>query len=321
MNNVFSKDTKLITTPGYAAQKVADIQAKSSAQLTMARLLRDPASVLSAIVIIGIVLFAVCAPLIAQWTGHGPAEQFRETGLSAAGIPVGPSGEFLLGTDQLGRDVFVRLAYGARVSLIVGVVASLIASGIGVIIGATAGFFGGWVDTLLSRVIDLVMSVPFLLVAIALVAVLGPSLGLSIIVIVFFSWAGLARVIRGQVLAIREREYIEAARSLGESRVSMMFRDVLPNLVVPIIVYTTLGIPAAVVFEATLSFLGLGIVPPTPSWGNMLADAANGSMYMVAPWMVLVPGLALLALTLAFNLLGDGLRDALDPTSTRGNKA
>lgn len=320
-NNVFSKDTKLITTPGYAAQKVADIQAKSSMQLTTARLLRDPASVISAVAILGIVLFAICAPLIAQWTGHGPTEQFRETGLSAAGIPVGPGSEFLLGTDQLGRDVFVRLAYGARVSLLVGVVASLIASAIGVVVGATAGFFGGWVDTLLSRIIDLVMSVPFLLVAIALVAVLGPSLGLSIVVIVFFSWAGLARVIRGQVLAIREREYIEAARSLGESRWSMMFRDVLPNLVVPIIVYTTLGIPAAVVFEATLSFLGLGIVPPTPSWGNMLADAANGSMYMVAPWMVLVPGLALLALTLAFNLLGDGLRDALDPTSSKGNKA
>ena len=321
MNRVFSKDTKLITTPGYAAQKVADIQAKSSAQLTLTRLVRDPASVISAIVILGIVVFAICAPLIAQATGHGVAEQFRETGLSAAGIPVGPSGEFLLGTDQLGRDILVRLAYGARVSLLVGVVASLIASTIGVIIGATAGFFGGWVDTLLSRIIDLVMSVPFLLVAIALVAVLGPSLGLSIIVIVFFSWAGLARVIRGQVLAIREREYIEAARSLGDSRWSTMFRDVLPNLVVPIIVYTTLGIPAAVVFEATLSFLGLGIVPPTPSWGNMLADAANGSMYMVAPWMVLVPGLALLALTLAFNLLGDGLRDALDPTSSKGNKA
>ena len=321
MNSVFSKDTKLIVTPGYAAQKAADIQAKSSWQLTFARLVRDPASVLSAAVIVIIVLFAIGAPLIAQWTGHGPTEQFRETGLSEAGIPVGPNSEFLLGTDQLGRDVFVRLAYGAQVSLLVGVIASLVASAIGVIVGATAGFFGGWVDTVLSRIVDLVMSVPFLLVAIALVAVLGPSLGLSIVVIVFFSWAGLARVIRGQVLAIREREYIEAARSLGETRWSLMLRDVLPNLVVPSLVYTTRGMPAAVVFEATLSFLGLGVVPPTPSWGNMLADAANGSMYMVAPWMVLVPGLALLALTLAFNLLGDGLRDALDPTSSKGNKA
>lgn len=314
----FSQETKFILTPAAAAQKASDIQAKSSWQLTISRLRRDPASVMSSIVIMLMVLFAICAPLIAQITGHGPSEQFRETGLSPSGIPVGPNAEFWLGTDQLGRDVFVRLAYGARVSLLVGVVASLIAAGIGILVGTIAGFFGGIVDTILSRVVDLVMSVPFLLVAIALVSVLGPSLGLSIGVIVFFSWAGLARVIRGQVLAIREREFIEAARSLGESRWSMMFRDVLPNLIVPIVVYTTLMIPAAIVFEATLSFLGLGIVPPTPSWGNMLADAANGSMYMVAPWMVLVPGLSLLLLTLAFNLLGDGLRDALDPSSARG---
>ncbi|QIK64905.1 ABC transporter permease [Leucobacter viscericola] len=304
-----------------AAKQAVGIKARGSWQLTMRRLSKDPASIASALVILFAILFAIGAPLIAQWTGHGPTEQFRETGLSSAGIPVGPNAEFLLGTDQLGRDILVRLAYGTRISLLVGVVASLAASAIGVIIGTIAGFFSGVTDTILSRVIDLVMSVPFLLVAIALVSVLGPSLGLSIVVIVFFSWSGLARVIRGQVLALREREFIEAARSLGESRFSMMYRDVLPNLVVPIIVYTTLMIPAAIVFEATLSFLGLGIVPPTPSWGNMLADAANGSMYLVAPWMVLVPGLALLALTLAFNLLGDGLRDALDPTSVRGAKA
>lgn len=301
-------------------KQVIQIKAKSSARLTMTRLLRDPACVASAIVIISISLVAIFAPAIAEWAGHGPTEQFRETGLSSSGIPVGPNGEFLFGTDQLGRDFFVRLAYGARISLIVGVAASLVASFIGVLIGATAGFFGGKVDAFLSRFIDLVLSVPFLLVAIALVAVLGPSLGLSISVIVFFSWAGLARVIRGQVIAIREREYIESARSLGESRRSMIFHDVLPNLIVPIIVYTTLGIPAAIVFEATLSFLGLGIVPPTPSWGNMLADAAKGSMYLVAPWMVLVPGLALLALTLAFNLLGDGLSDATDPSTAKGKK-
>lgn len=321
MSKVFSKETRVLLTPAAAARRAAEVRARGSWQLTLSRLVRDPASVASALVILLLVLFAIGAPLIAQWTGHGPTEQFRETGLSSAGIPVGPSGEFLLGTDQLGRDVFVRLAYGARVSLLVGVLASLIASTIGILIGMIAGFFGGVTDTILSRVIDLVMSVPFLLVAIATVSVLGPSLQLSIAVIVFFSWTGLARVIRGQVLAVREREFIEAARSLGESRLSIMFRNVLPNLVVPIIVYTTLMIPAAVVFEATLSFLGMGIVPPTPSWGNMLADAANGSMYMVAPWMVLVPGLALLALTLAFNLLGDGLRDALDPSSSKGGKS
>ncbi|MFB9309460.1 ABC transporter permease [Agromyces hippuratus] len=309
-------------TPAAAARASTEVQARGSGRLTLTRLLRDPASIASMIAILLIVAFALCAPLIAAWTGHGPTEQFRETGLTPEGIPVGPNAEFLFGTDQLGRDVLVRLAYGAQVSLLVGVLASIVASVIGIAIGTIAGFSGGVVDTVLSRTMDLVMSVPFLLCAIALVSVLGPSLSLSIAVIVFFSWTGLARVIRGQVLALRHREFVEAARSLGASRTSIMFRDILPNLVVPIIVYTTLMIPAAIVFEATLSFLGLGIVPPTPSWGNMLADAANGSLYLVAWWMVVVPGGALLALTLAFNLLGDGLRDALDPAAvSKGKRA
>lgn len=309
-------------TPAAAARASTEVQARGSGRLTLTRLLRDPASIASLIAILLIIAFALCAPLIAAWTGHGPTEQFRETGLTPEGIPVGPNSEFLLGTDQLGRDVLVRLAYGAQVSLLVGVLASIVASVIGIAIGTISGFSGGVVDTVLSRTMDLVMSVPFLLCAIALVSVLGPSLSLSIAVIVFFSWTGLARVIRGQVLALRHREFVEAARSLGASRTSIMFRDILPNLVVPIIVYTTLMIPAAIVFEATLSFLGLGIVPPTPSWGNMLADAANGSLYLVAWWMVVVPGGALLALTLAFNLLGDGLRDALDPAAvSKGKRA
>ena len=309
-------------TPAAAASASTEVQARGSGRLTLTRLLRDPASIASLIAILLIIAFALCAPLIAAWTGHGPTEQFRETGLTPEGIPVGPNSEFLFGTDQLGRDVLVRLAYGAQVSLLVGVLASIVASVIGIAIGTIAGFSGGVVDTVLSRTMDLVMSVPFLLCAIALVSVLGPSLSLSIAVIVFFSWTGLARVIRGQVLALRHREFVEAARSLGASRTSIMFRDILPNLVVPIIVYTTLMIPAAIVFEATLSFLGLGIVPPTPSWGNMLADAANGSLYLVAWWMVVVPGGALLALTLAFNLLGDGLRDALDPAAvSKGKRA
>ncbi|KRC63224.1 ABC transporter permease [Agromyces sp. Root81] len=309
-------------TPAAAARASTEVQARGSGRLTLTRLLRDPASIASMIAILLIIAFALCAPLIAAWTGHGPTEQFRETGLTPEGIPVGPNSEFLLGTDQLGRDVLVRLAYGAQVSLLVGVLASIVASVIGIAIGTISGFSGGVVDTVLSRTMDLVMSVPFLLCAIALVSVLGPSLSLSIAVIVFFSWTGLARVIRGQVLALRHREFVEAARSLGASRTSIMFRDILPNLVVPIIVYTTLMIPAAIVFEATLSFLGLGIVPPTPSWGNMLADAANGSLYLVAWWMVVVPGGALLALTLAFNLLGDGLRDALDPAAvSKGKRA
>lgn len=316
---LFSSETKFIITPAQAARRAAQhAHTPGVLRLTMRRLLRDPVSVASLIFIFLVILFALCAPLIAMWTGHGPTEQFRETGLSPAGIPVAPNSEFLFGTDQLGRDILVRLAYGSRVSLLVGVVASLTASFIGVIVGLVAGFYGGVVDTILSRTMDFVMSVPFLLGALALVSVMGPSLGLSVGVIVFFSWTSLARVIRGQVIAYKHREFVEAARSLGASRFSIMFRDILPNLTVPIVVYTTLMIPASIEFEATLSFLGLGIVPPTPSWGNMLADAASGSLYLVAWWMVLVPGLALLLLTLAFNLFGDGLHDTLDPASKKG---
>ncbi|MFV0383461.1 ABC transporter permease [Paracoccus sp. (in: a-proteobacteria)] len=290
---------------------------RSSLELTMRRLARDRASLIALCVIVLVVLLAVFAPLVAQMTGHSPIRQFRDTGLTPMGIPVGPNAEFWLGTDQLGRDVLVRLAYGARVSLLVGVLASLAASCIAVIVGTTAGYFGGWVDTLLSRLIDLVMSVPFLLCALALVSVMGPSLMLSVTVIVFFSWAAMARVIRGQVISLRRQEFVQASKSLGAGPLSIMVVDILPNLSVPIIVYTTMMIPSAIVFEATLSFLGMGIVPPTPSWGGMLADASSNSLYLVAWWMVFVPGLALLATTLAFNILGDGLRDALDPKSAR----
>jgi len=282
-------------------------------ELTMRRLWADKASVIAACFILLLVAFAAAAPLIEAWAGHSPIQQFRDTGLSAMGLPVAPNGEFVLGTDQLGRDVLVRLAYGARVSLLVGVLASLAASFIGVTIGLIAGFYGGWADTLLSRGMDLVMSVPFLLCALALVSVFGPSLALSVGVIVFFSWTTMGRVIRGQVLSLREREFVQASRSLGAGPLSIMFLDILPNLSVPIIIYTTMMIPSAIVFEATLSFLGLGIVPPAPSWGGMLADAAANSIYLVAWWLVLVPGTALLLTTLSFNILGDGLRDALDP--------
>lgn len=282
-------------------------------ELTFRRLWADKASVAAACFILFLVVFAAAAPLVEAWIGHSPIQQFRDTGLSEMGLPVAPNGEFIFGTDQLGRDVIVRLAYGARVSLMVGVLASLAAAAIGVTIGIIAGFYGGWADSLLSRGMDLVMSVPFLLCALALVSVFGPSLALSIGVIVFFSWTTMGRVIRGQVLSLREREFVQASRSLGASPLSIMFVDILPNLSVPIIIYTTMMIPGAIVFEATLSFLGLGIVPPAPSWGGMLADAAANSIYLVAWWLVIVPGMALLVTTLSFNILGDGLRDAFDP--------
>ncbi len=282
-------------------------------ELTLRRLARDRASLVAACFIVLLIAFALAAPLVADITGHTAIEQYRKIGMSPMGLPVGPNHDFWLGADHLGRDVLVRLAYGARISLIVGVVASLAAALIGITIGTTAGFAGGKVDMVLSRIMDLVMSVPFLLCALALVSVFGPSLSLSIGVIVFFSWTTMGRVIRAEVSSLRRREFVAASRSLGAGPVSIVLRDILPNLSVPIIVYTTMMIPTAIVFEATLSFLGLGIVPPTPSWGGMLADASANSIYLVAWWLVVFPGLALLLTTLAFNILGDGLRDALDP--------
>jgi ABC-type dipeptide/oligopeptide/nickel transport system permease subunit len=284
----------------------------------MWRRLRTDRASMAAIGFIALVaLLAATAPLLAHLTGHAFAEQFRDTGMTPDGLPVGPSSSFWMGTDQLGRDVFVRLAYGAQVSLLVGVVASLIAAVIGVTVGLLAGYFGSWLDAVLSRLTDFVMSIPFLLCALALVSVFGASVALCLFVVVFFSWAVTGRVIRAQVRALKEREFVEASRSLGASTVSIIFKDILPNLTESIIVYATQMIPSAIVFEATLSFLGMGIVPPQPSWGGMLADAASNSTYMIAPWLVFAPGSMLLFTTLSVNILGDGLRDALDPKAGR----
>jgi len=292
-----------------------DIEGRSPLRLAWARLRHDRVAIASTVTIAMLVLVAVGAPLIAHLVGHGPYTQYRLTGLTRDGLPVGPSGRFLLGTDNLGRDLFVRIVYGARVSLLVGVGSTLIAITAGVVIGVAAGYLGGVVDTFLARFMDVVLSFPFLLVAIAIVSVVGPSLTVSVLVIAFFSWATVGRIIRGQTLSIREREYIEAARSLGAGDLRIMVVDVLPNLEAPIIVYTTLLIRTAIVFESTLSFLGLGVVPPTPTWGSLLADSLQ--YYQVAWWYVLFPGLALLITTLAFNLLGDSVRDALDPRTER----
>jgi ABC-type dipeptide/oligopeptide/nickel transport system permease subunit len=281
------------------------------------RLRRDKSAMIALSFVVLIVIFALCAPLLEILTGHEFAQQFRDTGLSPQGLPAGPGGEFLLGTDHLGRDVFIRLAYGARISLMVGVIAALAAAFIGVLVGLLAGYFGGWVDAVLSRLTDFVMSIPFLLCALALVAVFGASFFLCLFVVIFFSWAVIGRVIRAQVRSLKEREFVEASRSLGASTGSIIVKDILPNLTESIIVYATQLIPSAIVFEASLSFLGMGIVPPTPSWGGMLADASANSIYMLAPWLVLAPGLMLLLTTLAFNILGDGLRDALDPKAGR----
>jgi peptide/nickel transport system permease protein len=297
----------------------AEIQGRSPWELAWVRLRNDRVAIGSMTVIVLITLVAIFAPLIARLIGHGLGDQYPYTALNGYGLPVGPSRTFLFGADDLGRDVLVRVAYGARISLVAGVVASGLAVIGGGIVGMVAGYFGTVVDTALSRFMDVILSFPLLLFAIALVSIVGPSLMVTIAVIAFFSWAVVGRIIRGQTLSLREKEFVEAARSLGASDLRIMFVDILPNLVAPLLVYTTLLIPASIVFEASLSFLGLGVVPPTPSWGNMLSDAEP--YYKVAWWFIIFPGAALLFTTLAFNLLGDSVRDALDPRYARLFKA
>jgi peptide/nickel transport system permease protein len=292
-----------------------EIEGRSPWRLAFDRLRHDRVAIASAVVIVLVALMAIFAPVVSAIVGHGPDTQYRTTGLSPAGIPVGPNSTFLLGTDELGRDVLVRIFYGARVSLLAGVGASVIAVAIGVVIGLLAGYFSGPVDTALSRFMDVVLSLPYLVFAIALISVVGPSLVVSIAVIAFFSFASVGRIVRGQVLSIRQKEFVEASQSLGAGDLRIMFVDILPNVLAPVIVYTTLLIPLAIVFEATLSFLGLGVVPPTPDWGSMLAESVQ--YYQVAWWYVVFPGLALLITTLAFNLLGDSVRDAFDPRYKR----
>ena len=292
-------------------ETTATVEARGPWQLAWQRLRRDKVAMICAVVIVLILLMAVFAPLATTITGHPPNTQYRQTGLTADGLPVAPNSKFWFGTDDLGRDLFVRVVYGARVSLLVGVLATILTVVVGVVVGLAAGFLGGVVDTLLARLVDVVLSIPFLLVAIALVSIVGPSLTITVLVIGFFSWASVARIVRGQVLSIKEREYVEAARSLGARDARIMFIDILPNVLAPIIVYTTLLIPVVIVIQATLSFLGLGLPPPTAEWGGMINSAQT--YYRTSWWFLFFPGMALLTTTLAFNLLGDGVRDAFDP--------
>src|SRR5215472_11763515 len=310
-----------ITEVQFQATAVEDapvqaIQGRSQWQLTWRRLRGDWLGVTSIIVILLICAAALAAPLVASLLGHGEFQPFPNTGTNSFGEPVGPGVHgFPLGTDAIGRDLFVRILYGARISLAVGLLTTFIATVAGVSIGLIAGYFGGWVDTVLARLIDAVLAFPYIVLALALAAVLSPSLSIVIAIITFFSWAGISRIVRGQTLSLKEKEYIEAARSLGAGPWRIMFIDILPNLLGPVLVLATLYIPTAVSFEATLSFLGIGIPEPAPSWGNILGEAQG--FYHVAWWYIVFPAAALLITTLAFNLLGDGIRDAIDPRTER----
>jgi peptide/nickel transport system permease protein len=294
---------------------------RSPWELFWRRFRKDKFALAGGFIVIVIMVIALIAPVVAGFT-HGPNAVYLDR-LDSFGIPTGPQSGFPFGVDTAGRDLMVRVFYGARTSLVIALFATGLASAIGVTLGMLAGFYRGKTDTLISRTIDVVLSLPVLLLSLGLVSACGldkngclggiikPGLLLVSYVIAFFTWPYIARIVRGQVLSLREKEFIEAARSMGSTNRRIMFREVLPNVAAPIIVYTTLIIPSNILFEAALSFLGIGVPQETPSWGRQLSDA--GSIFTVAWWMMLFPGLFLFFTTLAFNLVGDGLRDALDP--------
>ena len=288
------------------------IEGRSPWRLAYERLRKDRAAKIALGTILIIVLLAILAPVFAKILGHGPNQQFIDIGQNANGGPVPPSGTFWLGTDNNGRDLFIRILYGARISLLVGVLATGISVVLGVLFGLTAGYIGGFVDTVIARFIDVMLSIPFLILAISIAYISGASLWLVIGIIGVLSFTYPARIVRGQVISIKGREFVEAARALGAGPWRIMFIDILPNVMAQVIVYATLLIPLAIVAEASLSFLGVGVPPPTADWGSMINDASGWYQYGYW-WFLLFPCLALLITTLAFNIFGDSVRDALDP--------
>lgn len=272
------------------------------------KLAQRPLAMIGLVIIIVVVAGAMLAPWL---TNFGPDEQMFD-GLTLSGEPLPPNATFWLGTDLLGRDLFTRILYGARTSLIIGIVANGIALLIGTLVGVVAGYFRGWIGSVLMRFTDLMMAFPALLLAIALAAIFAPSLWIVAMVIALVNWVQIARVIYTETTGLAAREYIEAARSLGAGNGRILFLHILPHLVPTILVWATLGIATTVLLEATLSFLGIGVRPPTPSWGGIIFESQ--SYFLSAPWLVFFPGMAIMLLALAFNLVGDALRDVLDPT-------
>lgn len=298
---------RLLTTPESPQDFAPTIKGRSPWTDALRRLVSSKSSMFGLAVFLLVIVVAILAPVLAH---YDPNTQFRN-GLAADGSPVSPSGRFWLGTDDLGRDLYSRLIYGARTSMEVAILANIISTVIGVVVGAVAGFFGGIVDMALMRFTDVMMSFPILLFAAFLSVALRPGMTVVIGVIGFVSWFYLARIVRGEVLSVKSREYVEAARSMGVSQLLILVRHMLPQVYGQIIVYVTLGFSTTVLFEAVLSFLGVGIQPPTASWGNIISE---GDQYLTtAPWIAIFPGLAVAITVLGLNLLGDGLRDALDP--------
>lgn len=257
---------------------------------------------ISAVVIFIIIMMAILAPVIAP---YGESETSLTERLS------GPSAEHIFGTDYLGRDVFTRLLYGARVSLIVGIMPSIIALVVGVVLGLLAGYIGGWVDYVIMRIADVMLSIPSLLLAMVVMYIMGTSVVTLFIALSLTSWASVARVVRSQTLSLKETEYVEAAKSIGVTRWKIMIRHIMPNCIPSLIVLFTLNVPSAILSESSLSFLGIGVQPPAASWGLMVNDAKQ--FLFTNPWLCLIPCILIMIVVLAFNFLGDGLRDVLDP--------
>ncbi|HVE67812.1 MAG TPA: ABC transporter permease [Solirubrobacteraceae bacterium] len=314
-----------LTEPSLEAGGVpssGEVVARSARQLFWRRLRDDRVALVALAFLCVLFVVAVAAPLVVDVAGAPPPERQSTEALDDFGSPTGPSAAHLLGVDELGRDVFSRVVYGARVSLEVALLSTGIAVLVGTAIGMAAGFYRGWVDTVLSRLMDVLLAFPILLLGLGLASacalgdgclggIVRPGISTVVFVIALASWPYFARVVRGQVLSLREREFVEASRAIGASNLRIMRVEVLPNLAAPIIVYTTLIIPTNILFEAALSFLGVGVQPPTASWGQMIAEAAP--IFDTAWWYMVFPGLALLLTVLAFNLVGDGLQDALNP--------
>ena len=308
----------------------AEIEGRSLGRIAWNRFKKDKVALGGGIVVVLLILLAIFAPELASLEGQNPYSINTNLIDPNYGIPLGGmggiSGHHWLGVDLPGgRDLFARIALGARVSLGIAGLSTFVAIAIGVVLGMVAGYFGGWIDSVISRTMDVMLAFPLLLFAIAISGVMpNTAFGLTgntlhfvllVIIIGFFSWPYIGRIIRGQVVGIKEREYIEAARSLGASPARILFKEILPNLVAPILVYSTLLIPANILFEAALSFLGVGIKEPTASWGAMVNTAIPYDLQ--DPEYFIVPGLAIFITVLAFNLFGDGLRDALDPKASR----
>lgn len=255
------------------------------------------------LVVAALVFVAAFAPFLAPYSPVDFAD------LRNSNLP--PGGPFLMGTDEQGRDIFSRIIYGARISLLVGVVVQMMNTFVGVTLGLTAGYFGGWWDEFVQGLTNLMLAIPTIVFALALMTFLGPGLVSLLLALGLTDWAYSCRISRAQVLSQKEQNYVQAARTIGFGRGHVIFREILPNVAGPLVVVATMGVGSAILAEAALSFIGLGVVPPTPSWGGMLARARE--QLMVAPWIAVFPGLALFITVLGFNMLGDGLRDLLDP--------